>query len=467
MKVTTETSGAPAGLTAAKITDDIIAPLFKFPPLMWWAAFLGAAGLTGALFTAFGLHCVEGIGIFGIESPVGWGNYIVTYIFWIAIAVAGTLVSSILFLFRQRWRNAINRSTEAMTVFAISVAGLFPAMHTGRPWVDYWLMPYPNDLSLWPQFKSPIIWDVFAITGYATTSVIFFYLGLIPDLATVRDRAKHPIQKMVYGALAMGWKGTAADWRHYERAYAQFAWLATPLVIGMHSTIATLLAVGDVPGWHATIFPPYFVSGAIFNGLAMALLLLIPLRKAFRFEDYITIDHLDKLAKIMFACSLFVTYVYICEFFSAWYSESVYERGHFLWYRIAGPHAWAWTCMILGNSICPQLLWIRAVRRSIPGLLFVAAMATQGMWFERFVISCMSLEADHLPSAWRYYSFTSWDWFILAGSFGMFFTMFLGFIRVAPIIAIAELKSVLLPPHRTHASHPSDSNRGVEEAHRG
>jgi molybdopterin-containing oxidoreductase family membrane subunit len=465
MKVTTDHAQPEGELTAARITDDIIAPLFKFPPLIWWALFLTAAGLTGGLFFAFGLHCVEGIGIFGINSTMGWGNYIVTYIFWIAIAVAGTLVSSILFLFRQRWRNAINRSTEAMTVFAISVAGLFPAMHTGRPWVDYWLMPYPNDLSLWPQFKSPIIWDVFAITGYATTSVIFFYLGLIPDLATVRDRAKHPLQKMIYGALAMGWKGTAADWRHYERAYAQFAWLATPLVIGMHSTIATLMAVGDVPGWHATIFPPYFVSGAIFNGLATALLLLIPLRAAFKFERYITIGHLERLAKIMLLCSLLLTYVYSCEFYCAWYSQSPYEQAQFLWYRPFGEHSWAWITMMTCNVAIPQLLWFKQVRTSLVGLMMVAVAADIGMWFERFVIGCLSLEADQLPANWNYYSFTSWDWFILAGSFGMFFTMFLGFIRVAPSISIAELKSVLLVPHHTHASRPSDSNRAVEEAH--
>ncbi|MBA2480879.1 MAG: polysulfide reductase NrfD [Planctomycetes bacterium] len=460
-------SVAPVELTAAKITDDILAPVFKFPPFAWWGAFLTAAGLTGALFLAFALHCVEGIGIFGINSTIGWGNYIVTYVFWIGIAVSGTLVSSILFLFRQRWRNAINRSTEAMTVFAVSVAGLFPALHTGRPWVDYWLMPYPNDLDLWPQFKSPIIWDVFAITGYATTSVIFFYLGLIPDLATVRDRAKHPLQKMIYGALAMGWKGTASDWRHYERSYAQFAWLATPLVLGMHSTIATLLAVGQVPGWHSTVFPPYFVSGAIFGGLAMALALLIPMRAAFQLKQYITIDHLERIAKIMLACGLIVTYVYITEFFTAWYSESVYERGQFLWYRLSGPHAWAWILMQTCNTLIPQLLWFRSVRRSIGGLMFVALAINLGMWLERFVISCLSLEADHLPANWSYYTFSGWDWFILLGSFGMFFTMFLGFIRVAPVISIAEIKSVLLQPKRIHASRPDGTNTGVSEVNRG
>ncbi len=441
----------PAATTAAgKITDDILrpvfAPMFALANVPWVLAFLSAAGLTGMLFTAFAFHCVEGIGIFGIESPVGWGNYIVTYVFWIGIAVSGTLVSSILFLFRQRWRNAINRSTEAMTVFAVSVAGLFPALHTGRPWCDYWLMPYPNTLHVWPQFKSPIIWDVFAITGYATASVIFFYLGLIPDLATVRDRAKNPLQKMIYGALALGWKGSASDWRHYERAYAQFAWLATPLVLGMHSTIATLLAVGDVPGWHATIFPPYFVSGAIYGGLAMALLLLVPLRAWSGLKEYITIDHLERLAKIMLACGLIVAYVYACEFYTAWYSESPYERGQFLWYRLAGAHHWAWLLMMTCNVAIPQLLWFRAVRRSLAGLVLVAIAVNIGMWFERFVITCLSLEADHLPSSWGYYRFSDWDWLLLAGSFGMFFTAFLGFIRFAPVIAIAELKSILLQP---------------------
>jgi len=448
-------------LTPAKLTDDVIAPLFKLPPMAWHGAFMTANGFTLLLFLAFGMHCVEGIGIFGINNTVGWGNYIVTYIFWIAIAVAGTLVSSILFLFRQRWRNAINRSTEAMTVFAISVAGIFPAMHTGRPWTDYWFMPYPNDLSLWPQFKSPIIWDVFAITGYATTSIVFFYLGLIPDLATVRDRATNPIQKMVYGALALGWKGTASDWRHYERSYRQFAWLATPLVIGMHSTIATLVAAGDLAGWHATIFPPYFVDGAIFNGLGMALLMLVPLRIAYKFQRYITMDHLERLAKIMLVCSCILGYIYLTEFYCAWYGESIYERQHFLWYRIDGAHAWAWLFMIGGNVIVPQLLWVKSIRRSSAGLVLVGLCCLLGMWFERFVITDVSLELDFLPANWNYYSFSSWDWLILSGSFGMFFTMFLGFIRVAPIIAIAELKQTLFTPPAETKSQPSESNRHI------
>ncbi len=452
-------AAAHDGLTPSKLTDDIIAPLFRKPSIPWAMMFMVANLLTLGLFTAFGFHCVEGIGIFGIDDTVGWGNYIVTYIYWIAIAVAGTLVSSILFLFRQRWRNAVNRSTEAMTVFAVSVAGLFPAMHTGRPWTDYWLMPYPNDLSLWPQFKSPIIWDVFAITGYATTSVLFFYLGLIPDLATVRDRAKNPIQRMIYSALSLGWKGTASDWRHYERAYAQFAWLATPLVIGMHSTIATLVAAGDAPGWHATLFPPYFVDGAIFNGLGMALLMLIPLRFAFKFEKYITTDHLERLAKIMLLCSTILFYIYLNELYCSWFSESVYERQQFLWYRAYGPHAWAWYLMVGGNAILPQILWFKPLRRNLGVLVLVAIGSQIGMWFERFVITCMSLETDFIPASWDHYAFTGWDWFILCGSFGMFFTMFLGFIRVAPIISIAELKMTLFAPPPDTASTASASNR--------
>jgi molybdopterin-containing oxidoreductase family membrane subunit len=434
---------APA-LTAARITDDLTRPALNLPPLAWWGAFLTAGGLAGLLLISVAFYCIEGYGIFGPNNSVNWGNDIASYIFWIAVAVAGTLVSSILLLFRQRWRNAVNRSTEAMTVFAINIAGIYPLIHTGRPWVDYWLIPLPWDgLGLAPQFKSPIMWDVFAISGYATASVLFFYLGLLPDLASLRDRARTRVQRLIYGALCMGWRGTASDWRHYERAYTQFAWIATPLVIGMHSTIATLLAVSHVPGWHATIFPPYFVSGAIFGGLAMAFVILVPLRRTLALEHYITADHLDKLAKIMLTVGLIVCYVYLVELFTAWYSENEAERAQYL-YRLTGQHAWAFWLMIFCNVVVVQALWSRRVRRSAAALFAIGLLVNVGMWFERYNIVVQSLEHDHLPSRWTSYAFTAWDYLLLAGSFGLFFSQFLIFARVAPVVAIAEIKTVLL-----------------------
>ncbi len=446
-----------APLTAKQITDDLTAPLFRAPSFAWWGAFLTAKGVLLLLAIAVGMYVWGGYGIFGVNNTVNWGNDIASYIFWIGIAVAGTLVSSILLLFRQRWRTGVNRATEAMTIFAINIAGLFPLIHTGRPWVDYWLIPMPNNLDLYQQFKSPIVWDVFAITGYATTSVLFFMLGLIPDLATVRDRCDRStflgrLRWYAYSAASLGWKGTASNWRHYERAYTQFAWIATPLVIGMHSTIATLLAVSHVPGWHATVFPPYFVSGAIFGGLAMALLLLVPLRSAFKLERYITLDHLEGLAKVMLGVGSIVLYVYLMEFFVAWWSESDMERGQFM-YRIAGPHAWAFWLMIFCNVVMLQLFWFKKFRRNLFVLVLVGLAVNVGMWFERFNIVVLSLEYAHLPSQDTYYRFTPFDYLLLAGSFGLFFVQFLGFIRVAPIVSIAEVKATLLKPKHEEAAH--------------
>jgi molybdopterin-containing oxidoreductase family membrane subunit len=453
MSTTLETPVAPAELpplTASQITDDITRPLFTKPPLLWHGAIAAMQGIAGLLFIAILLYAIEGYGIFGVNQPVNWGNDITTYIFWIGIAVAGTLVSSVLFLFRQQWRTAVNRSTEAMTVFAVQIAGLFPLIHTGRPWVDFWLLPYPNDRLLWPNLKSAIVWDVFALTAYATTSIIFWYFGLIPDLATVRDRSTNKWQRMIYSVLAMGWRGNAKDWVHYERAYAQFAWIATPLVIGMHSTIAILAAVGKVPGWHATIFGPYFVSGAIFGGLAMALVFLIPMRSMLKLERYITLDHLEKLAKVMLVCGLLVTYVYLMEYFGAWWTEQIYERHQFL-YRPLGNWWFAWWIMMTCNVAIPQLLWFRAIRRNIFALMGIAIAVNIGMWFERFVIISLSVMQDHLPSAWdSAFSFRVFDWFILGGSFGLFFFFILGFVRVIPVISIAEIKATLLKPTHKH-----------------
>jgi Ni/Fe-hydrogenase subunit HybB-like protein len=441
-----------APLTAKQITDDLTRPIFSLPGIHWLGGFLTAAGISGALFTAVLVYVVAGYGVFGVNNVVNWGNDIGTYIYWIAVAVAGTIVSSVLLLFRQKWRTGINRATEAMTIFAINIAGLFPLIHTGRPWVDYWLIPMPNDLGMWPQFKSPIMWDVFAITGYATASVLFFYLGLIPDFATVRDRATRKWQKLLYGMLAMGWKGTSSDWNHYERAYSQFAWIATPLVIGMHSTIATLLAVSHVPGWHATVFPPYFVTGAIFGGLAMAFVILVPLREMMKLKAYITEDHLERLAKILLACGLVVAYVYVMEAFAAWWSEVPAEREQFLW-RATGESAWSFWLMVACNVLPIQLLWLKRMRRDVRVLFAVGILVNVGMWFERYNIMALSLRHGQMPSEWTSYAFTAFDYMILAGSFGMFFTQFLLFVRVAPVVSIAEVKATLLGGSHKGSAH--------------
>jgi Ni/Fe-hydrogenase subunit HybB-like protein len=430
-------------LTAAQITDDLTKPIFSLPSLHWLGGFLTAAGISGALFTAVAVYITVGYGVFGMNNVVNWGNDIGTYIYWIAVAVAGTIVSSVLLLFRQKWRTGVNRATEAMTIFAINIAGLFPLIHTGRPWVDYWLIPMPNDLGLVPQFKSPIMWDVFAITGYATCSVVFFYLGLIPDFATVRDRATRPWQKLLYGMLAMGWKGNSADWNHYERAYNQFAWIATPLVIGMHSTIATLLAVSHVPGWHATVFPPYFVAGAMFGGLAMAFVILVPMREQLGLKRYITDDHLEGLSKLLLASGLIVAYVYCMEFFSAWWSESPMERELFLW-RLTGEGCWSFWLMLFCNLVPMQLLWSKRFRRNARFLFVLGIMVNVGMWLERYNLMALSLRHGQMPSEWTTYAFTAFDYMILAGSFGMFFTQILLFVRVAPVVSIAEVKATLL-----------------------
>jgi molybdopterin-containing oxidoreductase family membrane subunit len=447
----------PPAVTAKQITDDIVRPIFTPPTLPWLGALSGAAAIAGLLFLAVFLYSVEGYGVFGNNQPVNWGNDITSYIFWIGIAVAGTLVSAILFLFRQGWRTAVNRSTETMTVIAINISGLYPLIHTGRPWVDFWLMPYPNDRLLWPNLKSPILWDVFAITGYATTSIIFWYFGLIPDFATVRDRATNKWQRMVYSVLAMGWRGESRHWHHYERAYSQFAWISTPLVLGMHSTLAVLCAVGKVPGWHATIFAPYFVSGAIFGGLGMAMCLLIPMRSMLNIGHIITVDVMERLAKIMLAVGLLVLYVYGMEFFAAFYSESTYEKHQFFVFRMTGEFAWAFWLMIACNVVGPQFLWFKKVRRNLFALFLIGLGVNIGMWFERFVIVSMSVMQDHLPSAWGVYYFTPFDWMVLIGSFGIFFTLFLVFVKTIPMVSIAELKAFLL---RRHHHHGEESHHG-------
>jgi molybdopterin-containing oxidoreductase family membrane subunit len=444
------------------ITDDVLAPMFKFPPLAWHMAF-GAAQLAFAIgAVCVAVQMIRGLGILGINNPIGWGVYITDFVFWVGIGHAGTLISAILFLFRQKWRTAINRSAEAMTIFAVMCAGLFPLLHVGRTWKAYWLFPYPNDRLLWVNFRSPLLWDVFAVSTYATVSMIFWYTGLIPDMATARDRAKNKIQKAIYGVLAMNWTGSVRDWAHYERVYARFAWLATPLVLSVHSVVSFDFAVSMIPGWHTTIFPPYFVAGAIFSGFGMVITLLVPMRKFLRLEHIITVNHLELCNKVILATSLIVGYAYISEFFVAWYSEAPYERAQFM-YRLIGllntpdggiAHMWAFWTMMICNVMIPQLFWSKRIRRHLTIMFIISIFVNIGMWFERFNIFVLSLEHDFLPASWGYYRPTLFDWGVTLGSFGLFFTLFLGFSRVLPTIAIAEVKSVLHRPNAGGVERP-------------
>jgi molybdopterin-containing oxidoreductase family membrane subunit len=446
-------------VTAKQVTYEVLRPMFRRPNAWWWLGLGVSVAMFSLLVIAMGVQMLEGIGILGINNPVFWGTYITNFVFWIGIGHAGTLISAVLFLFRQPWRMAINRSAEAMTIFAVCCAGIFPLMHTGRPWVDFWLFPYPNYRGpLWPQFRSPLMWDVFAISTYATTSVLFWYLGLIPDFATARDQAPTKIQRAMYSVLSFGWIGTARDWNHYERAYAQFAWIATPLVLSVHSTVSFDFATSKVPGWHTTIFPPYFVAGAIFGGFGMVVFLLVPTRKILGLEKYITLNALELCNKFILATGMIVSYAYAMEFFAAWFSESQYERHQFL-YRLGGDHAWVFWTMTLCNCVAPLFLWSKSVRRSLLAMWIISIFVNIGMWFERFNIFVLSLEQDHLPTNWSHFVGTTWDWMVLVGSFGLFFILYLIFCRLAPVIPIAEIKTILTDPGGTRG--------GKEGAHHG
>jgi len=384
-----------------------------------------------------------GIGIWGNNQPVGWAFDIINFVWWIGIGHAGTLISAILLLMRQQWRNSINRFAEAMTLFAVMCAGLFPLLHTGRPWVAYWLFPYPNILGMWPQFRSPLIWDVFAVSTYITISALFWFVGLIPDFATMRDRAKNRIVKPLFGMLAMGWRGSVKHWHRYEAAYLILAGLSTPLVLSVHSIVSLDFAVSIVPGWNVTVFPPYFVAGAVFAGFAMVLTLAIPVRAWYGLKDLITMRHLDWMAKIMLATGLIVFYGYMLEVFYAWYSGNNFELYLTFQNRMTGPYAWAYWSLILCNGIIPQILWSPKARRSIPVLFTVSMFVSVGMWLERFVIIPMSLSRDYLPSSWHMYYPTIWDFAMFAGTIGLFvFLMFL-FIRFVPMINMFEMKDLL------------------------
>jgi molybdopterin-containing oxidoreductase family membrane subunit len=383
-----------------------------------------------------------GVGIWGINIPVGWGFAIVNFVWWIGIGHAGTLISAILLLLRQQWRTSINRFAEAMTLFAVASAGIFPLFHVGRPWLAYFLFPLPNTMGLWPQFRSPLVWDVFAVSTYGTISLLFWFVGLIPDFATMRDRARKTPVKMVFGMLAMGWRGSALHWHRYETAYLLLAGLATPLVISVHTVVSLDFAVSVVPGWHVTIFPPYFVAGAIFSGFAMVLTLTIPLRKAYGLEDFITIRHLDNMAKIVLATGLIVAYGYFMEIYMGLYSTNEYEVSmlHTRWH---GPYSFFYWMLILCNILTPQLLWFKALRQWPLVLFLISIVVNIGMWLERFVIVITSLHRDYLPSSWGMYYPTIFDWMTYIGSIGLFFCLLFLFIRLLPIISVFEMRELV------------------------
>ena len=397
----------------------------------------------------------EGIGIWGLNVPVGWAWDITNFVFWVGIGHAGTLISAILLLFRQKWRTSINRAAEAMTLFAVACALTYPGIHVGRIWVAYWMFPVPNQMGVWPNFRSPLLWDVFAVSIYGTVSLLFWYVGLVPDLATQRDRAQSKLKRWIYGAFALGWRGSQRHWQHYEVAYLILAGLSTPLVLSVHSIVSMDFAVSLLPGWHTTIFPPYFVAGAIFSGFAMVITLMVICRKAFGLEEIITMRHFDYMAKIILVTGWMVGYAYSLEFFVAWYSGNPSELYVFI-NRATGPYAWAYWTMVSCNVLVPQLFWFKKLRRSLLALFVISIFVNIGMWFERFVIIVTSLHRDFLPSSWGYFRPTIWDFACLIGGFGLFFTLFCLFVRFVPMVATAEVKTVLpqADPHHGSAAGP-------------
>ncbi len=435
------------GKTPGDVTRDIAAPLERGPHPLWWLALAASSTVFLAGAAAILYTLLKGIGVWGLNRTVGWAFDITNFVFWIGIGHAGTLISAILFLFRQKWRTSVNRSAEAMTLFAVMCAGIFPVIHMGRPWLAFWVFPYPNVRGpLWVSFNSPLLWDVFAISTYFAVSATFWYVGLIPDLATMRDRASG-LRRRVLGWLSLGWDGSMRTWLHYESVYLLLAGLATPLVISVHTIVSFDFATSVIPGWHTTIFPPYFVAGAIFSGMSMVLTLMILARKLARLEDYITLRHIDAMCKLVLATSWMVGTAYATEFFIAWYSGNPYERFVFV-NRALGPMAWAYWIMVSCNVAIPQFLWSPAVRRSTAAVFVLSLFVNVGMWFERFVIIVTSLHRDFLPSSWASYSPTIVELAIFAGSFGLFFTLFLLFCRFLPMIAMAEVKGVLVPEDR-------------------
>ncbi len=445
------------GHSYRSLTDTLSALVLTNNTPTAWFIFM-AVGFTGvmSLTMALGYLLVKGIGIWGNNIPVAWAFDIINFVWWIGIGHAGTLISAILLLFKQDWRTSINRFAEAMTLFAVACAAIFPFFHTGRPWLAiYWLFPYPNAMGLWPNFNSPLIWDVFAVSTYAAVSALFWYVGLLPDLATFRDKAEKLWQKRVYGILALGWRGSARHWFRYETAYLILAGLSTPLVLSVHTVVSFDFAVSNLPGWHATIFPPYFVAGAIYAGFAMVLTLAIPLRAIYKLQDFITMRHLENMAKVTLVTGLIVVYGYACEIFFGWYSGNKYERFMLLNRILTGPYAWTYWLLLLCNFLVPQLLWMKKLRRNLVVLFTVAMFVNVGMWLERFVIIVTSLHRDFLPSSWDMYYPTRWDFMTLFGTIGLFITLMFLFVRVLPMISIFEMRTLLpeaTPKQRSEAA---------------
>jgi molybdopterin-containing oxidoreductase family membrane subunit len=437
------------GMSFEDVTDVVCKPVETKAPSWWFIALAISLSLVLLLKSMLAYLFWEGVGIWGLNNPVGWGYAIVNFVFWVGIGHAGTLISAILFLFRQDWRTGINRFAEAMTIFAVMCALIFPGVHIGRQWVAYFMFPLPNQMAMWPNFRSPLLWDVFAVSTYFTVSLLFWYVGLVPDFATIRDRAKSKVRQFWYGVFALGWRGANRHWRNYERAYLILAALAAPLVLSVHSIVSFDFAVSQLPGWHTTIFPPYFVAGAIFSGFAMVVTLMVITRELFGMKNIMTMHHLECMNKIILATGMMVGYAYGMEFFMAWYSGYEYESFAFI-NRATGPYAWAYWIMISCNVISPQLFWFKKFRTSIPVMFAVSIFVNIGMWFERFVITVTSLHRDFMPSSWGYYSPTWVDVATFIGSFGLFFTLFLLFLKFLPMVAIAEVKMVMpeANPHK-------------------
>tara|TARA_Y100001934_G_scaffold43562_1_gene52545 strand:+ start:3661 stop:5034 length:1374 start_codon:yes stop_codon:yes gene_type:complete len=435
----------PGQTSYTSITEKISGIILtKHTPISWFIFFAIGFILLHGLMVGVPYLLFEGVGIWGLNNPVGWGWAIINFVWWIGIGHAGTLISAVLMLFRQRWRTSINRAAEAMTIFAVLCAVQFPLLHTGRPWLAaYWLLPYPNSMGMWVNFRSPLVWDVFAVSTYLTVSLVFWYVGLVPDFASMRDRARNRIAQVIYGFLSLGWRGSAIHWERYEMASLLLAGLSTPLVLSVHSIVSFDFAVSMIPGWHTTIFPPYFVAGAIFAGFAMVLTIMIPMRLIYGLEDFINERHLNNMAKIMLASGLIVGYGYFMEQLIAWYSASVYE-GYMMQNRMVGPYAAYYWALIFCNIIVPQLLWFRRFRISMFWLFFVSMFINVGMWLERFIIVVTSLHRDYMPSSWDMFHPTIWDIAIYVGTMGLFTVLFFLFIRGVPMISIHEIRTLLV-----------------------
>jgi molybdopterin-containing oxidoreductase family membrane subunit len=433
------------GKKYSDVDQDVCLHAEQFPTKLWWIAFAISGTFTLGLLVSLIVLFRVGMGVVAPNNPVGWGTFIINFVFWIGIGHAGTLISAVLFLFRQKWRTAINRSAEAMTLFAVVCAGMFPVIHLGRLWYAYWLIPLPNGRgSLWVNFNSALAWDVFAISTYLLVSLTFWYMGLLPDVATMRDRATHPWRKALYNALSLGWTGSNRAWRHYESAYLILAAFATPLVFSVHTIVSFDFATSVMPGWHATIFPPYFVIGAIFSGFGMVITLMTIMREVFGLKNYITKNHMEAMAKVLMLTGMLVGFAYATEFFMAWYSGNEWE-GFVFRNRAFGDYGWAYAIMFTCNAIIPQILWFKSMRRNAAVLFVVAVLVNVGMWFERYVIIVTSLVRDFLPASWGVFKLTPFDWSILLGTFGLFFTLFLLFVRFLPALAVSEIKGVMDP----------------------